>query len=51
MQAVAPNLLQRMFEVDAPDTVRVADITAVWAHGGWVHFAAVMDLYNRQIVG
>lgn len=49
--AIAPNLLQRSFDVDAPNTAWVADITAVWTFGGWVYLAAVMDLYDRQIVG
>ena len=49
--AIAPNLLQRAFEVDAPNRVWVADITAVWTFSGWVYLAAVMDLYDRQIIG
>ncbi len=49
--AIAPNLLQRNFEVSAPNTAWVADITAIWTFSGWVYLAAVLDLYDRQIVG
>lgn len=49
--AIAPNLLQRNFEVDAPNIAWVADITAIWTFSGWVYLAAVLDLYDRQIVG
>jgi len=48
--AIAPNLLQRAFEVDAPNRVWVADITAVWTFSGWVYLAAPPDyrLVGRQ---
>jgi len=48
---VAPNLLDRHFTVDAPNTVWTADITYIWTFEGWLYLAAVMDLSNRQIVG
>ena len=47
----APNLLARAFDVDEPDTAWVSDITAIWTLQGWLYLAAVMDLYNREIVG
>ncbi|MCG5549612.1 IS3 family transposase, partial [Halorhodospira halochloris] len=46
-----PNLLQQQFETREPNCVWVADITAIWTLSGWIYLAAVMDLYNRQIVG
>ena len=48
---VAPNLLDRQFEVGAPNTVWTADITYVWTLEGWLYLAVIMDLYSRQIVG
>jgi transposase InsO family protein len=48
---VAPNLLDRQFDVDAPNKVWTTDITYVWTLEGWLHLAIVMDLFSRQIVG
>jgi len=48
---VAPNLLDRQFEVDRPNTVWTADITYIWTLEGWSYLAVVMDLFSRQIVG
>jgi putative transposase len=48
---VAPNRLDRQFEVEAPNTVWVADITALWTDEGWLYLAAVLDLFGRRLVG
>ncbi len=48
---VAPNLLQRDFSAERPNEAWLADITAVWTLQGWVYLAAVLDVYDRQIVG
>jgi len=48
---VAPNLLERQFNVAEPDRVWVADITAIWTREGWEYLAAVLDLADRQVVG
>lgn len=48
---VAPDRLQRCFLVSAPNRFWVADITAVWTLEGWLYLAAVLDLYDRQVVG
>ena len=48
---VAPNLLNREFEVQSPNTVWTADITYVWTLQGWLYLAVIMDLYSRQIIG
>lgn len=48
---VAPNILDRKFDVDAPNKVWTADISYVWTFEGWLYLAVVMDLYSRQIVG
>ncbi len=48
---VAPNLLSRKFEVDAPNTVWASDITYLWTNEGWVYLAVVLDLFSRRVVG
>ena len=46
-----PNLLERQFDVDAPDKVWAGDITYVWAGRRWAYLAVVMDLFARKPVG
>jgi transposase InsO family protein len=48
---VAPNVLNRQFDVPAPNKAWTADISYVWTLEGWLYLAIVMDLYSRQIVG
>jgi transposase InsO family protein len=48
---VAPNLLNRQFDVERPDAVWCADITYLWTVQGWLYLAVVLDLYSRKIVG
>jgi putative transposase len=48
---VAENLLNRQFEVDAPNKVWAADITYIPTDEGWLYLAAVMDLGSKMIVG
>lgn len=48
---VAPNLLNRDFEVAEPNRVWISDITYVWTCEGWLYLAAVLDLFSRQVVG
>jgi len=48
---VAPNVLNRNFDVTAPNKVWTADISYVWTLEGWLYLAIVMDLFSRQIVG
>jgi len=48
---VAPNLLNRQFDVSLPNRVWVGDITYIWTSKGWLYLATVMDLFSRQIVG
>jgi Transposase and inactivated derivatives len=49
--AVAPNHLDRQFDVAAPNTHWVTDITYIRTHEGWLYLAVVLDLYSRQVVG
>ncbi len=48
---VAPNLLNRKFDVAIPDRVWTTDITYVWTFEGWMYLAVVLDLCSRQVVG
>jgi transposase InsO family protein len=49
--AIAPNLLDRNFEVAEPDTVWLADISYIPTDEGWLYLAAVKDLATTEIVG
>jgi len=48
---VAPNHLNREFQVDTPDTVWASDITYIWTCQGWLYLAVVLDLFSRKVVG
>lgn len=48
---VAPNLLDRNFQVEQPDTVWCGDITYLWTMEGWLYLAVIIDLYSRKVVG
>lgn len=48
---IAPDLLQRNFTRTAPNQVWTGDITYIATDEGWVYLAAVIDLFNRQVVG
>ena len=48
---VADNLLDRKFEVEAPDQAWVTDITYVRTWQGWLYLAVVIDLLSRRVVG
>ena len=50
-QEVAPNVLERQFDVDQPDTAYVGDITYIWTAEGWLYLAVVIDLFSRAVVG
>ena len=50
-QPVAPNLLARTFQGEAPDQVWVVDITYIPTREGWVYLAVVLDLFARRVVG
>jgi putative transposase len=48
---IGPNLLQRQFEAQAPNTKWVADFTYLWTAEGWLYLAVVLDLFSRRVVG
>lgn len=48
---VAPNILMRDFEVDAPNTAWATDITYIATLEGWLYLAVMIDLFSRRVVG
>jgi putative transposase len=48
---IVPNVLQRRFEVNAPNLAWVTDVTYVWTDEGWLYLAAILDLFSRRVVG
>jgi putative transposase len=46
-----PNLLERQFDVDAPNKVWAGDITYIWTGKRWAYLAMVIDLFARKPVG
>jgi len=48
---IAPNHLQRQFDVAEPNKVWVTDITYLRTYEGWLYLAVVLDLFSRQVIG
>jgi putative transposase len=48
---VAPNLLDRNFTAERPDSVWLADISYIPTDEGFLYLAAIKDMATRQIVG
>ena len=48
---VAVNVLDRQFDVMAPNQAWVADITYIRTWEGWLYLAVVLDLFSRRVVG
>jgi transposase InsO family protein len=48
---IAPNVLERDFHVELPNTAWVTDVTYVWTYEGWLYLAAILDLFSRRVVG
>jgi transposase InsO family protein len=48
---VAPNVLDRQFDVMEPNVAWSGDITYVWTQEGWLYLAVLLDLYSRKVVG
>jgi putative transposase len=49
--SLAPNRLERQFDVEHPDRAWVTDITFIRTYEGWLYLAIVLDLFSRQVVG
>jgi putative transposase len=48
---IAPNVLERKFDIELPNKVWVTDVTYVWTLEGWLYLAAILDLCSRRVVG
>jgi len=49
--ATAPDLVERHFISDSPDTLWVADFTYVSTGEDWLYLSFMLDTYSRRIVG
>jgi putative transposase len=47
----APNILNRDFHAEAPNTKWVTDTTSVDTSEGWLYLAVILDLFSRRVVG
>jgi transposase InsO family protein len=50
-KALAPNLLNRCFQVGQPNRVWIGDVTFVATRAGWIYLAVLLDLYSRKVIG
>ena len=48
---VVDNTLDRQFDVPAPDTAWVSDITYIKTYEGFLYLAVIIDLYSRRVIG
>ena len=48
---VAQNILNQDFRATKPNQIWVADITYIPTDEGWLYLAAIVDLYQRKVVG
>ena len=48
---IAPNLLNRHFSADTPNSIWVGDVTFISTREGWLYLAVMIDLYSRKVVG
>ena len=51
LEPVAPNVLARNFETDAPNEAWASDVTFIQTNEGWLFLAVVIDLFSRRVVG
>lgn len=47
----APDLVDRDFDVEAPDRLWCADLTYVPTDEGWLYCAVIVDAFSRRVVG
>jgi len=50
-EAIAPNLLNRRFQIERPNRVWLGDVTFVATRAGWLYLAVLLDLYSRKVIG
>ncbi|XXY76669.1 DDE-type integrase/transposase/recombinase [Sorangium sp. So ce327] len=47
---IAPNVIERQLDAQAPDRVWVTDVTYIRAGEGWLYLAVIVDLFSRRVV-
>ena len=47
----SPNVLERRFDAERPDTRWVGDITYIPTFEGWLYLSVLLDLHSRRVVG
>ncbi|WP_437492351.1 IS3 family transposase [Sorangium sp. So ce1014] len=48
---IAPNVIARQFDTQAPNQVWVTDVTYIPTGEGWLYLAVILDLFSRRVVG
>ncbi len=48
---IAPNILNRRFNIAKPNKVWVGDVTFLATRTGWLYLAVLLDLYSRKVIG
>ena len=48
---IAQDLVRRDFSASGINELWISDISYIWTWEGWLYLSAVMDVYNRQIIG
>ncbi|GHO89432.1 hypothetical protein KSZ_74380 [Dictyobacter formicarum] len=46
-----PNLLNRQFHAEEPNTTWITDTKAVATAEGWLYLAVILDVFSRMVVG
>lgn len=49
--AIAPNVLDREFDLSVLNKAWVTDATYIWTLEGWLYLCAILDLCSRRVVG
>lgn len=48
---ISPNLVNRNFSFESPNTCWVSDLTYIWTMEGWLYLCVILDLFSRMAVG
>ncbi|XYI01050.1 IS3 family transposase [Sorangium sp. So ce1128] len=48
---IAPNVIERQFDAQAPNQVWVTDVTYIPTGEGWLYLAMILDRFSRRVVG
>ena len=48
---IAPNVIERQFNAQAPNQIWVTDVTYIPTGEGWLYLAVILDLFSRRVVG